>query len=95
MVTPNPVKVVKRAERQPPAQQAVGSTNPESSSRQEARALATRVREWVGEFERARPLRLQELRRQLGWPEIGGDGLTVQEVGDPAGSEGDKDMGEP
>jgi hypothetical protein len=87
MVTPNPVKVIKRAERQRPGRQAAESTNAESSSRREARALAARVREWVGEFEQARPARLQELRRQLGWPEIEGDGPTVRALSDPAEGE--------
>ncbi|HWW74741.1 MAG TPA: hypothetical protein VNZ44_05045 [Pyrinomonadaceae bacterium] len=81
------VKVVKRAERGRPVQQAAGSTNPEPPSRDGARALATRVREWVSEFEQARPVRLQELRRRLGWQELGGDGLPVQAVSDSVESE--------
>ena len=87
MVSNNRLKVVKRAERQRPEQQAAGGTNAELSSRARARALAARVKEWVSEFEQARPVRLQELRRRLGWPEIGGDGLRVQAVSDPVESE--------
>jgi len=87
MVTPNPVKIVKRAERERPGPQAAGDTNPEPSSRERARALAARVREWVSEFEQARPVRLQELRRQLGWQELGEDGLSAQAVSDSVISE--------
>jgi len=87
MVTFNLVKIVKRAERERQGQRAAGSTNPEPSSREGARALAARVREWVSEFEQARPVRLQELRRQLGWQEIVGDGLSAQAVSDSVESE--------
>jgi hypothetical protein len=88
MVTPNPVKVVKRAARPQPEQPAAEGASPEPSARHRARALAERVKEWVGEFEQARPVRLEELRRQLGWPELGGDGRAVQAVDEPA--EGEK-----
>ena len=87
MVTFHLVKIVKRAERERQGQQAAGSTNPEPSSRERARALAARVRGWVSEFEQARPVRLQELRRQLGWQEIVGDGLSAQAVSDSIESE--------
>jgi len=83
----HPVKVIKRAERRRPEPPTAESRSPEPSRRDRARALASRVKEWVSEFEQARPVRLQELRRQLGWPEIGGDGLTVQAVGDPVEGE--------
>jgi hypothetical protein len=82
MVTHHMVKIVKRAEREQSGQQAAGGTSLQTSSRREAQELAARVKEWVTEFERARPVRLQELRRQLGWPEIAEDGLTVQAVSD-------------
>lgn len=88
MVTRNLVKVVKRAERQQPEQPAAESTSPELSPRRRARALAARVKEWVREFEQARPVRLEELRRQLGWSELGGDGRAFQAAGEPA--EGEK-----
>jgi hypothetical protein len=81
------VKVIKRAERRGPAPPTSESGSPEPTRRDAARALAARVKEWVSEFEQARPVRLQELRRQLGWPEIGRDGLPVQAVGDPVESE--------
>jgi hypothetical protein len=80
MITPNLIKVVKRAERERQGQQAAGNSKP--SSRDVARALAARVKEWVSEFEQARPVRLQELRRQLGWQEVGGGGLSAQAVSD-------------
>src|ERR1044072_4201817 len=82
MVAPKLVKVVKRAERERLGQQAAGSMSPKPSSRDRARALAARVKEWVSEFEQARPVRLQELKQQLGWQEVGGGRLTAQ-----AGSE--------
>lgn len=88
MVNHHPIKVIKRDERQRPGPPAAESRSPEPSRRDRARALASRVKEWVSEFEQARPVRLQELRRQLGWPEIGGDGLTVQAVSDAVESEG-------
>lgn len=87
MVTPNLVKVVKRAERERLGQQAAGSMSPKPSSRDRARALAARVKEWVSEFEQARPVRLQELKQQLGWQEFGGDGLPAQAVSDSVESE--------
>jgi len=83
----HPVKVIKRAERQRPGPPTAESRSPELSRRDTARALAARVKEWVSEFEQARPVRLQELRQRLGWPEIGGDGLRVQAVSDPVESE--------
>jgi len=78
MITPNLVKVVKRAERERLGQQAAGSTNPKPSSRDRASPLAARVKEWVSEFEQARPVRLQELRRQLGWQELGGTAYRLR-----------------
>ena len=87
MISHHPVKVIKRAERQRPGQQTAESRSPELSPRDEARALAARVKEWVSELEQARPVRLQELRGQFGWPEIGGDGLTVQAASDPVEGE--------
>jgi hypothetical protein len=87
MVSHHMVKVIKRAERRPPGPPTAESRSPELSRRDRTRALAARVKEWVSEFEQARPARLQELRRQLGWPELGGDGLTVQAVSDPVASE--------
>ena len=88
MATPNLVKVVKRAARPQSEPSAAESTSSEPSPRHRARALTARVKEWVSEFEQARPMRLEELRRQLGWPELGGGGLAVQAAGDPA--EGEK-----
>lgn len=82
MVTHHQVKVVKREERERLGQQAAGGTSLQTSSRHAAREIAARVKEWIAEFERDRPVRLQDLRRQLGWPEIGEDDLTVQAVMD-------------
>jgi hypothetical protein len=87
MVNQHMVKVIKRAERRRPEPPSAESRSPELSRRDTARALAARVKEWVSEFEQARPVRLQELKRRLGWPEVGGGGLTVQAVSDPVESE--------
>jgi hypothetical protein len=87
MVTHHLVKIIKRAERERLEQQAAEGAGLQASPRREARELAARVKEWVTEVERARPVRLQELRLELGWPEIGEDGLTVQAVRDSVGSE--------
>ena len=87
MVSYRPVKVVKLAEQRRPEQPATGQMNPELASRDEARALAARVKEWVSEVEQARPVRFQELRRQLGWWEIKGDSLPAQTVSNPLKSE--------
>jgi hypothetical protein len=87
MVNHQPVKVIKRAERLRPGPPTAESRSPELSQRDRARALAARVKEWVSEFEQSRPVQLQELKRRLGWPEIGGDGLTVPAVSDPVESE--------
>jgi len=87
MITHHLVKVVKRAEREQPGQQAAGGTSLQTPPRRAAREQAARVKEWVTEFEQARPVRLQELRRELGWAEIGEDGLTVLAVRDTAKGE--------
>lgn len=87
MVTHHLIKVVKRAERERLGQQAAGGASLQTSPRREARELAARVKEWVTEFELARPVRLRELRLELGWPEIGEDGLTVQAVRDSVNGE--------
>jgi hypothetical protein len=87
MISHYSIKVIKRAERQRPEPPTAESRSPELSRRDTARALAARVKEWVSELEQARPVRLQELKRRLGWPESGGDGLTVQAVSDPVESE--------
>jgi hypothetical protein len=87
MVTHHPIKVVKRAERERLGQQAAGGASLQAPPGGEARELVARVKEWVTELEQARPVRLRELRRQLGWAEIGEDGLTVLAVRDSARGE--------
>ncbi|MFL6335272.1 MAG: hypothetical protein ACJ754_18315 [Pyrinomonadaceae bacterium] len=82
MVTYHMVKVVKRTERERLGQKAAGGASLQKPSRCEARELAATVKEWITEFELARPVRLQELRRQLGWPEIEEDGRMVLAVSD-------------
>lgn len=74
MLSHHLIKVVKRAERERPGRQAAEDARPESSPRHLARELAATVKGWVGEFEQNRPARLEELRRQLGWPEIEREG---------------------
>jgi hypothetical protein len=78
MINQNLIKVVKRAERERLEGRPAAVAAPALSARGKARQLATTVKEWISEFERARPVRLQELRRQLGWPEIEGDSLPYQ-----------------
>jgi hypothetical protein len=88
MVTYHMVKVVKRTERERLGQEAAGGTTSlQKPSRCEARELAATVKEWITEFELARPVRLQELRRQLGWPEIEEGGRMVLAVSDSVESE--------
>jgi len=36
--------------------------------------MAATVRGWVGEFRQNRPVRYQEIKRQLGWSEVEGSG---------------------
>ena len=88
MVSQNPIKVVKRAERERPGERPAAGAAPALSARGKARQLAATVEEWIGEFERTRPVRLQELRRQLGWSEIKGDSLPCQ--ADEDSHEGEK-----
>ena len=87
MVSHNMIRVVKRAERELPGRQAAGGTLPELSQRHLARELAATVKGWVGEFEQNRPARLEELKRQLGWPEVERIDPTLTVAGDPAESE--------
>jgi hypothetical protein len=82
MVTQHLVKVVKRNERERLGQEAAEGASRQTPSRGEARELAATVKEWITELELARPVRLQELRRQLGWPEIEEDGRMVLAVSD-------------
>lgn len=88
MITQHLIKVVKRTERERLGQEAAGDTSLQIPSRREARELAATVKEWITELELARPVRLQELRRQLGWPEIEEDGRMVLAVSDSV--EGEK-----
>ena len=83
----NLISVVKRAERERPGQQAAVAPRPESSPSDLARELAATVKGWVGEFEQNRPARLQELRQQLGWPEVERVGTPRRAVGDSVKSE--------
>ena len=87
MVSHNLIKVVKREERERPARQTAVGPRPELSPRNLARELAATVKEWIGEFEQNRPARLQELRRQLGWPEIEQEGLPRRALRDSVESE--------
>ena len=87
MVSHNMIKVVKRAERERLGRQAAGGPRPELSPRNLARELAATVKGWVGEFEQNRPARLQELRRQLGWPETEREGLPRRAAEDSARGE--------
>jgi hypothetical protein len=87
MITQHLIKVVKRTERERLGQEAAGGAGLQTPSRCEARELAATVKEWITEFELARPVRLQELRRQLGWPEIEEDGRMVLAARDSVESE--------
>lgn len=86
MVSHNLIRVVKRAERERAGRQAAAGPRPESSPHNLARELAATVKGWVGEFVQNRPARLQELRRQLGWPEVERDGPPRPAAGGPAES---------
>ena len=70
MMSHNMVKVIKRSERRPHAQQDADGAEPESGARGKAREAAATVKEWVSEFMQGRPARYRELTRQLGWPEV-------------------------
>lgn len=87
MVSHNLIRVVKRAERERPGRQATGDPRPELSPRYLARELAATVKAWVGEFEQNRPARVEELRRQLGWPEIEREGQLRRLAEDSVKSE--------
>ena len=87
MVSHNMIRVVKRAERERLGRLAAGDPRPELSPRNLAREMAATVKEWVGEFEQNRPARLEELKRQLGWPEPEREGLSRRAAGDSAESE--------
>jgi len=73
MMSHNLVKVIKRSERRPHAQQDADG-GAESRARGKARETAATVKEWVSEFMQGRPARNREIRRQLGWPEIEREG---------------------
>jgi hypothetical protein len=72
------IKVVKRAERSGPHD--ARSPPAEPSVNEEARALAATVNEWVSEFRQTRLKQHQEIKRQLGWPEVE-DRYTERHVG--------------
>jgi hypothetical protein len=66
----NPVRVIKRAERERHEQQDDGSVSTASASaRGEARELAATVKEWVSEFRQDSLVRQREINRRLGWLE--------------------------
>jgi len=70
----NPIKVVKRVERERLLRQAAASESSGTSAHAKARELAATVNEWISEFRQTRPAWTQELKRQLGWPETEGNG---------------------
>ena len=69
------IKVIKRAERERSVKRAAGCAQPESPAREEARALAATVKQWIGESRQSREALQRESRRQLG--------LTGDEVHGP------------
>lgn len=78
----NLIRVIKRAERERLGQPASGSAGAEPSARDKASELAATVQEWVSEFRQSRPVRRQELKRELGWSENedNGRGQLVESV---------------
>ena len=69
MMSQNLIKVIKRAERKPHAQQNADG-GAESGARGKARETEATVKEWVSEFMQGQPARYREIRQQLGWPEF-------------------------
>ena len=80
----NLIRVIKRAERERLERQSAGSTSPETSARDKARAQAATVKEWISEFRQEQPARSQEIKRQLGWPEHGVTFRDTRQKGTPA-----------
>ena len=62
----NPIKVVKRVEREQYAQVAGGGACPELSAREKARELAATVNEWISECRQTRLTRHQEMEQRFG-----------------------------
>lgn len=87
MVSNNMIRVVKRTEREQSGRPVASGCGPESSPSTLARELAATVKGWIGEFEQNRPEKLQELRRQLGWPETEREVLPGRAVGDAVKSQ--------
>jgi hypothetical protein len=68
----NPIKIIKRAEREQAAQVAAGGAagggmHSESSAQDEASEMAATVKNWISEFRQTRQARDQEFEQQLGW----------------------------